>query len=61
MKLPLLALSLVAALAAPASAQDVTRIRLAHSLSTTEPALTSTTYYGPGASRSDATRSTRPR
>src|SRR5580765_4673225 len=39
MKLPLLVLSLVAALqAAPAVAQDAIRIRLAHSLSTTEPA-----------------------
>jgi tripartite ATP-independent transporter DctP family solute receptor len=39
LRLPLLALSLVAALAAlPAAAQDVIKIRLAHSLSTTEPA-----------------------
>ena len=39
LRLPLLVLSLVAALAAaPAAAQDPIRIRLAHSLSTTEPA-----------------------
>ena len=46
MKLPLLALSLAALLqAAPAAAQDVVRIRLAHSLSTTEPAHLAAEYF----------------
>ena len=46
MRLPLLALSLVAALAAaPAAAQDPIRIRLAHSLSTTEPAHLAAEYF----------------
>ena len=46
MKLPLLVISLVAALqSAPAFAQDVIRIRLAHSLSTTEPAHLAAEYF----------------
>ncbi|MEO6743775.1 MAG: TRAP transporter substrate-binding protein DctP, partial [Caldimonas sp.] len=45
MKMPLLVLSLVAALAAPAAAQDVIKIRLAHSLSTTEPAHLAAEYF----------------